>query len=85
MRGGGNAYGTVMHLPRTIAGMNSMLIIAGLACLAVCGFLFYKLMPHDGKEPSAWTGTDTRGTAVALGLLVLLLAGASMVAKGVLA
>jgi hypothetical protein len=60
-----------------------ILIVAGLACLSVCGFLFYKLLPQEGKPPSAWTGTDTRGTAVAMGLLVLLLAGIGMLAKGI--
>jgi hypothetical protein len=62
--------------------MNGILIVFGLACLLLCGFLLYKLMPQDGQPPSPWTSTDTRGTAVALGLLVLLLAGISMVAKG---
>jgi hypothetical protein len=85
MRRGRAAYGTVMRLSRRIAGVNGILIITGLVCLLLCGFLLYKLMPQDGQPPSPWTSTDTRGTAVALGLLVLLLAGISMVAKGLFA
>jgi hypothetical protein len=60
-----------------------ILIVGGLVSLGVCGFLFYKLLPQEGKPPSPWTGTDTRGTAVAMGLLVLLLAGIGMLAKGI--
>jgi hypothetical protein len=62
---------------------SAILILAGLACLSLCGFFFWKLLPQDGKPPSAWTGTDTRGTAVAMGLLVLFLAGVGMMAKGI--
>ena len=61
-----------------------ILIAIGFVCLALCGFLLYKLMPQEGQPPSPWTDTDARGTAVALGLLVLMLAGVSMMVKGVL-
>jgi hypothetical protein len=60
-----------------------ILIIGGLACLSLCGLMFYKLMPQEGKPESAWTGSDTRGTAVAMLLLVLLLAGLGMLVKGI--
>lgn len=59
-----------------------ILIALGVACLAVCGLMFYKLMPEEGKPPSRWTGTDTRGTVVAMVLLMLLLAGLGLLAKG---
>ena len=62
---------------------HAILIISGVICLFLCGLLFYKLAPRDGEPPSAWTSTDTRGTAAALGLLVLLLAGISLVLKGI--
>ena len=58
---------------------------AGLVCLTTCGFLFYKLMPQEGKPQSAWTGTDVRGTSAAMVLLVLLVAGVGMLLKGVFA
>jgi hypothetical protein len=60
-----------------------ILIIAGAACLAACGFLFYKLMPQEGKPPSEWTGTDVKGTTAAMVLLMLLVAGVGMLLKGV--
>jgi len=59
-----------------------ILIISGVVCLSICGFMFYKLMPQEGKPPSRWTGTDASGTAVALGLMALLLAGVGMLLKG---
>lgn len=59
-----------------------LLIVIGVACLAVCGVMFYKLMPQEGKPPSKWTGTDTRGTVAAMFLLVLLIAGIGMLLKG---
>ena len=59
-----------------------VLILSGVACLAVCGMMFYKLMPQEGKPPSKWTGTDTRGTVAAMVLLVLLIAGIGMLLKG---
>jgi hypothetical protein len=62
---------------------SAILILSGVACLALAGFMFYKLMPQEGKPDSALTGTDTRGTATALGLLVLLLAGIGMLVKGI--
>ncbi len=61
-----------------------ILIISGVVCLSICGFMFYKLTPQEGKPPSRWTGTDTSGTAVALGLMALLLAGVGMLLKGLL-
>jgi hypothetical protein len=82
MRRAAAAYGTVMRLSRRIAAMNGYLVISGLVCLTACGFLLYKLMPQEGRPPSPWVSTDSRGTAAALGLLVLLLAGLSMMAKG---
>ncbi len=64
---------------------STILIAAGLVCLTACGFLFYKLMPQEGKPPSPWTGTDVLGTSAAMVLLVLLVAGVGMLLKGVFA
>ena len=60
-----------------------ILIAAGLFCLVVCAFAFYKLSPREGEASSRWTGTDAGGTAVALGLMALLMAGVGMLLKGV--
>jgi uncharacterized iron-regulated membrane protein len=66
-----------------MTGTSTILIIAGVLCLGLCGFALYKLRPQAGQQ-SRWVDTDTLGTAVALGLLILLLAGVSMVVKGIL-
>ena len=65
-----------------MSGTAIILVLSGLVCLIATGLAMYKVMPRDGQPPSAWAGTDTRGTAVALGLLVLLLTGVSLVIKG---
>jgi uncharacterized iron-regulated membrane protein len=65
-----------------MTGTSTILIVSGLLCLGLCGFAFYKLRPQAGQE-SRWLDTDTFGTAIALGLLVLMLAGVSMIVKGI--
>jgi hypothetical protein len=59
-----------------------MLIVAGFVCLALGAFIFYKLKPQDGQPPSPWIASEFRGSSVAIGLLVLFLAGIGMVLKG---
>lgn len=63
--------------------ISMILILAGAGCLGISGLVFYKLKPRDGEPPSPWVGSEGRGTLVALGLLVLILAGISMLLKGV--
>ena len=62
-----------------------MLIVSGLLCLVLVAFAFYKLKPHDGEPPSVWVSSDFRGSAVAMGLLVLVLVGISLLIKGIVA
>ena len=62
---------------------STTLIVSGLVCLVAWGFILRKLMPQEGKPPSAWVGTDARGTSVAIGLIVMLLAGLGMLVKGI--
>lgn len=64
-------------------GTSAVLILSGIVCLAVCGITIVKLRPQDGKPTSPWIDTDTKGTAMAMGLLVLLITGISLVLKGV--
>jgi hypothetical protein len=63
---------------------SQILIVAGVICLSIGGFIFYKLAPKEGQPPSAWTSTDFRGTTVAMGVLVLMMAGVGMLMKGIL-
>ena len=75
-------HGTVIPLLTTIARM--ILAISGTLCLLLCGFTLYKTMPREGRPPSAWTRTETRAVSVAMLVLVLLLGGITMLAKGIL-
>lgn len=60
-----------------------MLILAGVACLLLGGFTIYKTMPREGKPPSAWTSTEARATGMAMLVLVFLLAGITLLLKGI--
>jgi hypothetical protein len=62
---------------------SGILIISGVFCLGLCGFLLYKLAPQEGRPRSAWTNTDFRGTSAAMGLLILMITGISLVVKGI--
>jgi hypothetical protein len=59
-----------------------MLIFAGIICVVLGALAFYKLKPQEGQPPSPWISSDFRGSAVAIGLLCLFLAGIGMVLKG---
>ena len=59
-----------------------MLVVAGVICVFLGAFVFYKLKPQEGRPPSAWISSDFRGSAMAIGLLCLFLAGIGMVLKG---
>jgi hypothetical protein len=64
---------------------SAMLIISGGLCLLLVVFAFYKLKPQDGEPRSAWVSSDFRGSAVAMGLLVLVIVGVSLLIKGIAA
>jgi hypothetical protein len=89
MRRARDAHGTLTRLPSTMGAFNPrrsasvILIVSGVGCLALCALMFYKLMPQEGRPPSKWTGSDTRGTVAAMVLLVMLLAGVGLLLKGV--
>lgn len=59
------------------------LLIAGIICVALSGFMVYKLPPREGKPPSAWTSTELRAMSSAMLMLVLFFAGGIMVAKAI--
>jgi hypothetical protein len=74
-------HGTVIPVLTTIRRM--ILAFSGTICLFLGGFTLYKTMPREGRPPSAWTRTETRAISIAMLVLVLLLAGITMVAKGI--
>jgi len=64
---------------------SALLILSGIACLSLSAFAVYTLAPREGELPSMWTRTETRSTAVTLLLLVLVVFGIGLLAKGVFA
>ena len=58
-----------------------MLVVAGIACLVVGGVLLYRMMPRNGQPV---TLSDTAETALALSQFTLMIAGISLIAKGIL-
>ena len=64
---------------------SALLILTGIACLSLSIFAMYTIAPREGKPQSAWTKTETRSTAVTLALLVLVVFGIGLLAKGVFA
>lgn len=62
-----------------------ILIVSGVACLGIFGFIAYTIRPRGENTTTFWTRTETRATASALGLLILFITGGSLVAKGIFA
>ena len=60
-----------------------MLIVSGVVCVLLSALIFYKLKPQEGQPPSAWIASDFRGSAMAIALLCLFLAGIGMFLKGI--
>jgi hypothetical protein len=67
--------------------MNSasvVLILSGIVCLLVSGFMMYKMIPREGQPAPAFMKTNSGETAMALGQFILMVAGLALVAKGIL-
>ena len=61
---------------------SGILVVCGLVCIGIGVYIFQKLRPREGQPPSPWASSDFRGSSVAMGLLILFLAGITLVAKG---
>lgn len=59
-----------------------MLIVSGVAFLALSLFAFRQVLPEDGKPPSFWTSTELRSSITAMTLLVMMIAGVGLIIKG---
>lgn len=60
-------------------------MIGGAACLLFAFWALRNLPPREGEAPSAWIRTELRASVVAIGLLVLMLAGLAFLLQGALA
>jgi hypothetical protein len=61
-----------------------ILILSGLACLGLGSAVVYSIVKQQAVGPSAWTSTETRSTATALGIVFLVVFGLGLVLKGIL-
>ena len=52
--------------------------------MSLCAVVMHKFKPRDGKPPSPWINTYLGASTLAIVWLILLLAGISLVAKGIL-
>lgn len=73
----------VLRRMRGMGSINVVAVFAGVACLVVSGFVLRKAMPREGKT-SSLVATELRANAVAIGLLVLMIAGVGLITKGAL-
>jgi hypothetical protein len=89
MRGAPLAHGSLTRIRPKMACANmipaSMILVAsGIACLALSGLAMFKAMPREGKPAPSWVSTESRATLVALTVMILGLAGAVLLVKGIL-
>jgi hypothetical protein len=63
---------------------SAMLIIGGAGSLILSFLTLYQALPRDGKPMSAWTRTETRAMGTAILVMLLLVAGGTMLAKAFL-
>jgi hypothetical protein len=63
-------------------GAKGLLVIAGVACLALAFLAMRKLIPRRGEPAPAWASADSWASAIAISLLMLMLAGAGLLVKG---
>lgn len=64
---------------------SALLILSGILCLGLSGLAMYTIAPREGKPLSFWTKTETRSTSVTLLLLVFVVFGIGLLAKGIFA
>ena len=63
---------------------SAALIVAGIACIALSGYVLYAVSPREGKPPTFWTRTEARSTTLALVLVTAFVIGGGLVLKGIL-
>jgi hypothetical protein len=60
-----------------------VLIPLGIACIGLSAWLMYLQMPRKDRLAPAWMRTESGEVAASLGGFILLVAGISMIIKGV--
>ena len=60
-----------------------MLVIIGIACLALAVLALRALQQRPGKPEPVWTDTAAKASAVAMSLMLMMLVGVGFIVKGV--
>ena len=60
-----------------------VLIPLGVACVGLSAWFMYRQMPRKDRPAPAWMRTESGEVAASLGGFILLVAGISMIIKGV--
>ena len=58
-----------------------VLIVVGAICLAISGYLMYRMIPRKGRPAASSMRSDSGETIMALGQFMLMIAGLAMIAK----
>lgn len=58
-------------------------IVSGIVCLLLTYLALRHLRPREGRPDSAWAKSDALSATFVLGLMVLFLAGAGLILKGI--
>ena len=61
-----------------------VLVALGLACVGISAWMVYLQLPRDDRPAPAWMKTQSGEVVASLGCFVLLVAGITMIIKGVL-
>lgn len=59
-----------------------MLVIIGIACLALAVLALRGLQQRPGKPEPVWTDTTAKASAVAMSLMVMMVVGVGFIIKG---
>jgi hypothetical protein len=60
------------------------LVLGGIACLIVSGYMMYRLIPREDRPTPSWMKSDSGETTMALAQFILMVAGLALLAKGIL-
>ena len=63
---------------------SAILTISGAVCLYLSGQVMYSMMGRQGKPAGKWMATFLGASSVAMLVILLLLAGITLIAKGLL-
>lgn len=61
---------------------SAILMLSGALCIYVSGQLMYSMREREGKPAIRWTSSFLGASSVAMSVIILLIGGLTLVAKG---